>query len=132
MSRNFLLADFVAHVKNSIFAKLKFAFFTHSALIESICAILKDDGYISDYLVIYDDNGMKKVKVVLSYHKGATAIQQFFVVSKPSRRLYVKFKNLKPYKNGMGLVILSTSKGVISYRQALEEKVGGEMLCCVF
>jgi len=85
MSRNFLLADFIAHVKNSILAKLKFAFFSHSMLIESVCVILKDDGYISDYEVVYDELGRKNVKIVLSYYKGSSVIQDFFVVSKPSR-----------------------------------------------
>ncbi len=132
MSRNFLLADFIAHVKNSILAKLKFAFFTHSKLIENVCIILKEDGYISDYLVSYDELGRKIIKVVLSYHKGNSTIQNLFVVSKPSRRLYVKSKNLKPYKNGMGLTILSTSRGVMSYRQALNDSIGGEIFCCVF
>ena len=127
-----MLADFIAHIKNSISARLKFAFFFHSTLIENVCVILKEDGYISDHSIVYDDLGRKNIKVVLSYYKGASVIQNFFVVSKPSRRSYVKLKNLKPYKNGMGLTILSTSKGVISYKQASEERVGGEMLCCIF
>jgi small subunit ribosomal protein S8 len=132
MSRNFLLADFIAHIKNSISARLKFASFFYSNLIENVCNILKEDGYIDDYSIIYDELGKKNIKVVLSYHKGISVIQNFFILSKPSRRLYVKFKNLNSYKNGMGLIILSTSKGVISYKKASEEKIGGEILCCIF
>ena len=111
---------------------MRFASFFYSSLIENVCLILKEDGYISDYSVVYDDLGRKNIRVVLSYHKGVSVIQNFFVVSKPSRRSYMKFKNLKPYKNGMGLTILSTSIGVISYKKASEERVGGEVLCCIF
>jgi small subunit ribosomal protein S8 len=112
-------------------AKLQYASFKYSRLIESVCVILKEDGYILDYDV-FGDGISKLVRVKLTYYKGVSAIQKFNVISKPSRRLYVKSKDLKPYKNGMGLMILSTSSGVMSYRDAVKEKVGGEMLCVVF
>ena len=131
MSCSFLLADFVAHVKNCVLAKLQYASFRYSKLIESVCVILKEDGYISDYDVF--GNGIKKlVRVKLTYYKGLSTIQKLDIISKPSRRLYIKCRDLKPYKNGMGLMILSTSNGVMSYRSAVKEKIGGEILCVVF
>jgi small subunit ribosomal protein S8 len=132
MSRNFLFADFIAHVKNCLNAKLKFATFQHSKFIERVCQILVDDGYISSFEVMYNEKGMKLINVKLSYFNASPVIKEISLISKPSRRVYMGIKEIKPFRNGFGLLIISTSKGIMSYRDAFKKKIGGEILCSVF
>lgn len=132
MSCNFLFANFIAHVKNCIIAKLKFADFRHSNFIYRICDVLKADGYITEYKEFFDKEGKKFIRVVLSYNHGVSVIQDIHLVSKPSRRVYTQYKNIKPFRNGLGLIIISTSLGVLSYREAIKRNVGGEVLCRIF
>jgi len=132
MSRNFLFADFIAHLKNCLNARLKFASFQHSKLIEKVCEILLSEGFISGFDVSFNENGMKYINVKLSYFNSSSTIKEISVISKPSRRVYKRIKDIKPYKNGFGLLILSTSYGIISYRDAFKKKIGGEILCSVF
>jgi small subunit ribosomal protein S8 len=132
MSRNFLFADFIAHLKNCINARLKFVNFEHSKLIERVCNILLNDGYISECNIISDEMNRKMINIKLAYSSSKSVIQEINVISKPSRRVYKKNKDIKPFKNGFGLLIVSTSTGIISYREAVKKKIGGEILCSVF
>jgi small subunit ribosomal protein S8 len=132
MSRNFLFADFIAHVKNCLNARLKFASFPHSKLIEKVCEILLADGFILSFDNTVNERGLKFINVKLSYFNSTSVIKEINLISKPSRRVYKKINEIKPFKNGFGLLILSTSNGIMSYRDALKQKVGGEVLCSVF
>lgn len=133
MSRNFLFADFIAHINNSINAKLKFASFEHSKLIARVCKVLLENGYISNFEELTSENGFKKtINIELSYSNSRSVIQELKIISKPSRRVYKKISAIKPFRNGFGLLIMSTSSGILSYRDAIKQKVGGEILCSVF
>ena len=96
-----------------------------------VAAVLKDEGYIEDYDRI-DDAKQGILRVVLKYDfEGCSAITEITRASKPGRRLYVGVDNLPKVLGGMGIAIVSTSKGVISDRSCRENKVGGEILCTV-
>jgi small subunit ribosomal protein S8 len=131
MSVNYQLANFVCHVKNCIAVGLRDAQFMHTKLIESLVFILKDSGYIADYDIV-SESGKKVIRVKLSYYKGIPSIRELDLISKPGKRVYIKKKDIKPYKNGIGLLIISTSHGLLSYYDAIKKNVGGEVLCSVF
>ena len=118
-------------MKNCVLAKLQFVSFRHTRMIESVCKILLEDGYISKYEVFHDEF-RKNIQIKLIYHKGLPTIQILDLCSKPSKRIYRKSKDIKPFKNGVGLTIISTSSGIMSYRDAVKQGIGGEVLCVVF
>jgi small subunit ribosomal protein S8 len=97
-----------------------------------ILEVLKKEGYIIDF---YIDNGEKKIKflsVDLKYYEGQPVIKEIKRVSKPGRRVYSKATSIPKVLNGLGLAILSTSKGVMSDTDAIKNNLGGEIICKVF
>jgi len=102
-----------------------------SKICEGIAAVLKSEGYIEDYDRI-DDGRQGVLRVALKYDEtGCSAITEITRTSKPGRRMYVGVDSLPTVLGGMGIAIVSTSKGVISDRGCRESKVGGEILCTV-
>jgi small subunit ribosomal protein S8 len=102
-----------------------------SKICEGIAAVLKREGYITDYDRI-DDGKQGVLRVVLKYdEEGLPAITEITRTSKPGRRIYAAVDQLPTVLNGMGIAVVSTSKGVISDRSCRENKVGGEILCTV-
>jgi small subunit ribosomal protein S8 len=94
--------------------------------------VLKREGYIWDYEVLENEPG-KTLRVVLKYGpNGERVIQKIRRVSKPGRRVYAKCQELRPILNGMGISIVSTSKGLVSDREARRQNLGGEVLAEVF
>jgi small subunit ribosomal protein S8 len=97
-----------------------------------ILEVLKKEGYIIDFDI---DNGKKKIKflsVDLKYYEGQPVIKEIKRVSKPGRRVYSKATSIPKVLNGLGLAILSTSKGVMSDTDAVKNNLGGEIICKVF
>ena len=95
-----------------------------------VCRILKEQGYIEDYTEEGDDAVSRQIRVVLKYNdKGEPAIRRLRRVSMPGRRVYRKADELKPVLSGLGVGIVSTSKGLLSDAQAREQRLGGEVLC---
>src|SRR5690606_24895708 len=104
-----------------------------STLRESILKILKDEGYIASYSKLRKDNAEEECfNINLKYHYGFPAISEISSVSKPGKRVYCGFNEIPSIKNGLSLIILSTSSGVLSGHQAKILKVGGEVLLKVF
>jgi small subunit ribosomal protein S8 len=96
-----------------------------------VARILKDEGFIKNYKFLKDGK-QGLLRIYLKYGQGqARTIFSMQRVSKPGRRTYVQSKDLKPVLNGMGISILSTSRGVMTDKQARRENVGGEILCTV-
>ena len=94
--------------------------------------ILKDEGFIKNYKFL-KDNKQGILRVYLKYGQGdSNVIIGIERVSKPSRRVYVKSKDIKPVLNGMGIAILSTSKGIMTDKRARNENAGGEILCNIW
>lgn len=96
-----------------------------------VLAVLKDEGYIRDYREV-ENGGHKEIEIELKYFEGAPAIHEIQRVSKPGRRVYSSIKDLRLVRNGLGISILSTPKGVMSDNAAREANVGGEILCEVY
>ena len=95
-----------------------------SKIKESMAEILKEEGYITDYTV--DENA---IVITLKYFKGKPVIEGLKRLSKPGRRVYVGANDIPKVQNGLGICILSTSRGVLEGNRAREQKAGGELLC---
>lgn len=94
--------------------------------------VLKEDGYIRGYTQIDNEKGFKELEIKLKYFSGDPAIRELKRISKPGRRVYSSVKNLPYVRQGLGVAIVSTAKGVMSDARAREQNVGGEILCTVF
>jgi small subunit ribosomal protein S8 len=126
------VADYLARIRNGQQAEHKHVDIPASKLKRAITQILQEKGYIKNYLNI-EDGKQGLIRVYLKYDKqGRPAIQTLKRVSKPGRREYADSENLPRVKNGLGIAILSTSRGVMSDKEARRFKVGGEVLATVF
>ncbi len=125
------VSDFLTRIRNAAQAKHKETEVPASKLKLAIAKILKEQGYISGYEFI-DDNLQGKIVVTLRYYKREPAIKELKKVSKPGRRIYAPAGRLPRVKNGLGIAIISTSKGVMTDKQARVNNVGGEILCTIW
>lgn len=103
-----------------------------SKLRMSVLEVLKQEGYIRDYKKQKPSEGFEELIIELKYYERQPVIQRIERVSKPGCRVYTPIKDLQPVSNGLGISVLSTSKGVLSDGRARELNVGGEVLCNVF
>jgi small subunit ribosomal protein S8 len=103
-----------------------------SKLRQHVLDVLADEGYIRGYSVIEKPGEFPEFEIELKYFDGEPVIAEIARVSKPGRRVYSSIRDLKPIKNGLGISILSTPKGVMSDNAARDANVGGEILCTVF
>ena len=94
--------------------------------------VLKDEGYIRGYEKTTDANGHPSLEISLKYYEGTPVIRELKRVSTPGRRVYLSVKDLPQVRQGLGVSIVSTSKGVMSDAHARQANVGGEVLCTVF
>ena len=98
----------------------------------NVLDVLEAEGYIRGYTALDYDSGKSELEIELKYFDGAPVIREIVRVSKPGRRVYSAVKDIPQVANGLGVSILSTSKGVMADHKAREENVGGEVLCQVF
>ena len=126
------IADYLTRLRNAITAGHKVVAVPASNMKKEITKILMDKGYILNYKFIEDDK-QGVIKIALKYHAQTkkNAITELTRISKPGLRDYKGAKELPRVLNGLGIAILSTSKGVISNKEAVTENVGGEVLCYV-
>ena len=132
MSVNHLVSYFIATVNNAGKVKKSHVEFTHSSVIEGICKVMLEEGFIKSFEVVEERKGIKTVKVELSYFKDGFTIKDFKVVSTPGLRIYSTVEELTPFYDGLGFFILSTNKGIITDKTAKQLNVGGEVLCKIF
>ena len=126
------IADMLTRIRNAVKAKFNSADIPASKLKTELARVLKDEGYIKNFKFIQDGK-QGILRVYLKYGQGQKAtIYMIERVSKPSRRVYTKSKDLKPVYNGMGVSILSTSRGIMTDKKARQENVGGEILCNIW
>ena len=121
------IADMIARIRNAHMALHKEVSVPRSKIKSSIASILQDEGYIKSFT-----ESEREIHIKLKYVTGKPAIEGMTRVSKPSCRRYVKAKETPNVQSGLGINILSTSKGVISGYQAQRENVGGELLCQIW
>jgi small subunit ribosomal protein S8 len=125
------VADMLTRIRNGAKAKFSSVDVPGSKLKVEVARILKDEGFIKNYKFLKDGK-QGILRVYLKYGPGqASAIHVLERSSKPGRRTYARSKSLKPVLSGMGISILSTSKGVMTDKQARRENIGGEILCIV-
>ncbi len=127
------IADYLTRVRNAIMAKHKVVEIPASNLKKEITKILFDKGYILSYKFEEDDK-QGIIKIALKYHpiSKVSAIKSLKRVSKPGLRKYSDVDNLPRVLNGMGIAILSTSRGLMTEKEARRENVGGEVICYVY
>ena len=132
MTMNDPIADMLTRIRNAGKAKFNSVDIPGSMLKIELAKVLKDEGFIKNYKFIKDSK-QGILRIYLKYDESQkSAIYGIERVSKLSRRVYVKGKDVKPVLNGMGISILSTSKGVMTDQKARHENVGGEILCNVW
>ena len=125
------IADFLARVRNGTRAQKTETFIPYSKIKAEIARILKDEGYISDYS-IDPTAAHPRIKITNKLANRSSAITGLRRVSRPGLRRYVGADEVPRVLGGMGLAILSTSRGVLSGREAKKQKVGGELLAYVW
>lgn len=126
------IADMLTRIRNAGKAKFNSVDIPGSKIKIELAKVLKNEGYIRNYKFIKDDKqGILRVYLKYGTQQDAV-IYQLERVSKPSRRVYVKSKDVPSVYNNTGIAILSTSKGVMTNRQARRENVGGEVLCTIW
>ena len=125
------IADMLTRIRNSNRVGRKIVLIPKSKICSGIAKVLKDEGYITEFDVI-EDSTQGQIRIKLKYtNTGEKVIHAIDRESKPGRRMYRKVEELPSVLNGMGIAVVSTSKGVMSDRRAREQNVGGELLCTV-
>ena len=126
------IADLLTRIRNGISSQLRYVDVDTSNLKVSIVKILKEQGYISNFLV-KQDGCIGKMRIFLKYGNGRNpVIQGLKRISKPGLRCYIRHNRIPKVLGGMGIAILSTSQGILAGHDARRKKVGGELLCYVW
>ncbi|NIS38240.1 30S ribosomal protein S8 [Candidatus Saccharibacteria bacterium] len=127
------IADYLTRIRNAIQANHRTVDIPASNVKKTMTQILYDNKFIRNYIII-DDGKQGLIRIFLKYVPASErfAIHELRRVSKPGRRHYVDVHNLPRVKNNMGIAILSTSKGVMTEREARRERVGGEVMCYIW
>ncbi len=126
------IADMLTRIRNAAKAKFSSVDIPGSRLKSELAKILKTEGYIRNYKFIQDGK-QGILRIYLKYGVDQeSVIFGLQRISKPSRRVYVKSKDIKPVLSGMGISILSTSKGIMTDKSARKENIGGEVLCNIW
>ncbi len=127
------IADFLTRIRNGLAAKKRWVDVPSSALKKRISLVLKEEKYINDFFFITSDGNKEIIRIFLKYdYKGDPVIENIKRVSKPGLRVYVGAGEAPRVLDGLGISIISTSKGVLSNKKAKQLGVGGELLCEVF
>jgi small subunit ribosomal protein S8 len=134
MSMQDPIADMITRIKNATVMKKVTVSMPSSTMKQAIASVLKAEGYIQNFRVETEANtDVKKTLVItLKYFEGKSVIVDLTRISKLSRRVYSSVEDLPHVVNGLGIAIISTSKGVMSDALARKNQVGGEILCTVF
>jgi small subunit ribosomal protein S8 len=126
------ISDFLTHLRNASKAGLAQCVSPHSKLKESLANILKAEGYVRDVATGTDERGHKTVIVTMKYVDSAPVITGLKRSSTPGRRLYSGYSEIPRVLNGLGIAIISTSKGLMKDQDARRNKLGGELVCTVW
>ena len=129
MSMTDPIADFLTRIRNAMRVSHAQVKMPGSNMAVSVLNVLKTEGYIRDFAVT---DTQKEITVDLKYNAGRPAITQLDRISKPGRRVYSSIEDMPKVNNGLGIYIMSTSRGVMTDHQARQQNVGGEILCLVF
>lgn len=130
MSMSDPIADMLTRIRNGQQAEKIFVRMPASKVKKAIAQVLKDEGYIEDFALV-DEAGLPQMDVVLKYYAGRPVIEKIERISRPGLRIYKGSGDLPRVMNGLGVAVVSTSRGVMTDRKARSLGVGGEVLCVV-
>ena len=129
---NDIIADSITRVRNASMRKLDVTTLLYAKIVGSVVKNFEDKGYIDGFKVKEKD-GKKSIVVALKYDEnGNSVINELKRISKPGRRVYKGASELKKFKNGYGMIVVSTNKGVVSNEEAHKQSLGGELLCSIW
>lgn len=126
------VSDMLTRIRNALIVKHSIALVPKSKIKIEILKVLKEEGYIKEFKIIED--GIKsRIEVSLKYHGSniESVVRELNRVSKPSRRVYIKNNEIPRIRGGLGISIISTSKGIMTGSNARNQKLGGEFICTV-
>ena len=126
------IGDMLARIRNSQMRGKSSVTMPASKMRERVLSVLADEGYIRGFEATTGKDGHPAIEVSLKYFEGEPVIREMKRVSKPGRRVYLSVKDIPQVRQGLGVSIVSTSKGVMSDASARSQNVGGEVLCTVF
>ena len=126
------IGDMFSRIRNGQMRSLASVQIPSSNFRKNILEILKKEGYIKDFFIEKKENNKISLKINLKYYEGFPVIKEIKRISKPGRRVYSRANSIPKVMNGLGLAILSTSKGVMSDTEARKNNLGGEIICRVF
>ena len=126
------IGDMITRIRNAQMRSLSSVIIPSSKFRTRILDLLKKEGYIAGYKILNDTKEKNNISVDLKYENGSPVIKEIKRISKPGRRIYARASSIPKVQNGLGLAIVSTSKGVMSDTDARNKKIGGEIICRVF
>ena len=126
------IADMITRIRNAQLRLLNKVAIPNSKLRAKILEVLKEEGYIADCKLSSNESSNKFLMIDLKYNNGIPVIKQISRVSKHGRRIYTKADSIPKIQNGLGIAIVSTSKGIMTDNDARTKKIGGEIICRVF
>ena len=126
------IGDMITRIRNAQMRSLSSVIIPSSKFRVKILDILKKEGYIAGYKILNDSKEKNNLSVDLKYENGSPVIKEIKRVSKPGRRIYARADSISKIQNGLGLSIVSTSKGIMTDNDARNKKIGGEIICKVF
>lgn len=126
------ISDMLTRIRNAQMVRKESIEIPSSRIKEAIGRILVEEGYIAKSETVADDQGRPQLRLTLKYYQNRPVIETLTRVSRPGRRLYVGKDEIPLVKQGLGITILSTNRGVLTGREARKQGVGGEILCTIF
>ena len=126
------IGDMITRIRNAQLRALNNVTIPGSKFRARVLDVLKKEGYISNYKPLSDNKNKESLLVDLKYNNGLPVIKEIKRVSRPGRRIYAKADSIARIQNGLGLAIVSTSKGIMSDTDARTKNIGGEIICRVF
>jgi len=131
MTQNYLLSDGLTRIRNAQMARAESTVLLYSKLVNNLLDILIDEGYILKKEKLEERKGIEKIRVYLKYTPNPT-MSEISTISKPGKRVYKQVNEIESMRGGLGITILSTSRGVVTDHEAKKLRVGGEVLCQIF
>ena len=126
------IGDMITRIRNAQMRLLSKVQIPSSKFRIKILEVLKQEGYISNYKILSESKNKNNISVDLKYNNGLPVIKEIKRISKPGRRIYAKATSIPKVQNGLGLAIVSTSKGIMTDNDARNQNIGGEIICWVF
>jgi len=131
MSMSDPISDMLTRIRNAQMAEKTSVIMPSSKLKVAIAEVLKDEGYVDGFNVIKGEGGKATLEIALKYYSGQPVIEKIQRVSRPGLRVYKGSEDIPKVMNGLGIAIVSTSKGLMTDRKARANGIGGEVLCVV-